>query len=1361
MVTKTAALLACTALLAGCGYDLDSPKASAKADHGVEPNLVCNEQLTTAVTLTGDKFTPMPSDTLETPTALLLPAIDLTRTVDLTGSQAPASFSIADDPGQPEASKVHWISGQQMTFQVDPALALLPGLYDITVTNPDKKAEHAATFTGGLAVVPRPSLTAVAPDILCVADADQTLVLTGTDLLRVGSTMPVARVTAGAATIEVPVSELEGCQDIPGRAGEVARCTSATVVIPQGSLAPGAYEITLTNPEPASCVSTDPIGVVVVPPPEVLSVQPDLVCNAQDAQTLTVTGAGFLTIGARDPVVHIGDQTFAPDSVSGCEPVPPPVQGSFADGEIASCTTVTLTVPVDALQPGDHPVMVINPPPADCHSEEPVNLHVAPPPSIADISPLALCNAQSDRTLAITGSGFLVVGGEGPTVTLGGETFSASDVVADDCAAVTGTFAEGDVETCGSLVITIPQGTFTEGEYPVVVTNPAPAGCSSEETIALRVEDPPAVAEVSPGVVCSGGGRLVITGSGFNATPTVTLEAAGQPTITASSVGLDAAGTQVTAQIPGGATAGLTYDVVVQNPDGCMDTPPHQTVRVVPGPIAYFADPEIVYNGINTRVTIFATTLELPLPPNAVELRPAGAAEPVTVLASTPVPGKPNRVQIVVPVDQPSGSYDVTINDATGCPAILPNAVRVTDALSVSIDRIVPSFGDTTSDTAAQIFRDTTAPAPGDAPFVATPRAFLNPDGATPSDVAIPLASVALSDADKLSTVVPANSPAGLYDLVVVNPDGTVGLLEDAFRVQTDPPPVVETVTRSSIVSATGQMVLVAGHHFRDATVALSCVDPTGAPTAPPPAISAADACDAQQSCTKQVTIDGSALVEGSVCVLRLTNADGSFFDFSAIGVTNPSLNLPDPKAGTPLNVGRRALVAAAGNATPAARFVYAIGGDGGAAAADAPFDSVELAPVDLFGNMGAWQTARTTLRTPRSFAATATVGRYVYVMGGSDGSSAVASAERALILSPREVPELDVDDLVPAPEGLDPGYWFYRISAVSAADDPENPGGESLPSDEFIVKVPALPGARIQVVLTWTPPVDSLGEPIPNVASYRIYRTPTANGSSGGEVLLATVDGDARSFADDGAAAPGTDRPMPLGSLGRWAPLPAMGSARTGAAGAMAFDPADESRVYIYALFGLDEANEGVASYEYLPVTIAANGRQTAASAWITGTQTTSTPRWQHGAWVADRAVSTDIAAGDTYVFVGGGRLSGGALTGKVEAGKVAAGGDLGALSDTPKDVGASAAGYGVCAANDQLFLFGGGNGQPSSGAAAATLVSPPPSLATNSWNSEGLTMTQSRYLMGSAVQSAFIFLVAGQTAADAASTSTEFVVW
>ena len=129
--------------------------------------------------------------------------------------------------------------------------------------------------------------------------------------------------------------------------------------------------------------------------------------------------------------------------------------------------------------------------------------------------------------------------------------------------------------------------------------------------------------------------------------------------------------------------------------------------------------------------------------------------------------------------------------------------------------------------------------------------------------------------------------------------------------------------------------------------------------------------------------------------------------------------------------------------------------------------------------------------------------------------------------------------------------------------------------------------------------------------------------------------------------------------------------------------------------------------------------------------------------------------------MFLGGGLLANNSPTGKVEAGQVAAGGDLGAISDTPKDFSSTLAGYGVCAANNQLFAFGGAGGSPSNGAKSATLVAPPPSTANNSWNSEGISLVDSRYLMGSAVQSAFIFLVGGQTAALAASPTTELVIW
>jgi hypothetical protein len=1342
------AALVASALLLGCSHDIESPTLASKA---VQPDLVCVEQLTTEVTLSGDGFTPMPIKTLDA-TELRLPHVTLDRKQDLGGAAASGKADIPDDPAAPAKSLVHWTSEQRMSFKVTPDLALVPGLYDVVVTNPDE--HHAATFAGGLAAVPRPTLAGTAPDILCDAEEDQTVVLTGSGIVQVGATLPIVHV----ADKDFTATKVDGCAPVPGKhaEGDVQSCSSATFVMPKGTFQPGVYDVTLTNPAPASCVSSDKISITVVPPPAVAAVAPDLVCDAQGDQTMTLTGTGFLSSATLAPSVTVGAQTFVPKSVTGCTNVP----GQLAEGALSSCTSITFVIPLGTFPEGDYPVVVTNPKPADCRSLEMVVLHVAPPPSVTSVTPTPVCDAQGDQTVEVTGSGFLHVGTTLPTVTIG--TLELTPTQGTGCAAVTGMFTEGVVEECTGLTVVITKNALLQGDYPVVVTNPLPADCASIEDVKLRVDNPPVVESVIPASLCVGGGSITVNGSGFLPTSTVSLEAVGQPTLTSASTVVSATGTQIAATFGGGTMVGSVYDVVVASGDGCTDAPPHKQVTIVPGPIAFFADPEVVFNGVNTRVTVYATTLTLPLPANAVSIVPAGQVAPVTTLTWTAVPNHPNRVQVVVPKGQAPGVYDLIMNDATGCQTVLPNAVTVTADLTVTIKSIVPPFGFTGTETSVNILRDKAAAPPANKPFVATPRLFLNPSNPQASDIAIQVESVSFVDDATLTAVVPKNEPAHVYDLIVVNPDGSVGLLTDAFTVQSVPPPTIAAVVPSSIVNATGQQVKVTGKNFSGSKVSLSCVDAIGNALAAPPVTFSAEICDAAQICTQTATINGSALPVGSICVLRATNADGSFFDFSAIGVTNSSLNLPGTHVGTSLNVGRRALIASAGNATPSARFIYAIGGDGGAAMANAPFNSTEIASVDLFGNMGAWKLQpASTLGSPRSFAASATVGRYIYVAGGSDGTSSVATAERAMILNPQEVPSMDIDDLIPAATGLDPGYWFYRVSATFTAGDLDNPGGESLASDEFIVKVPTLVGKKIQVALAWTAPVDSLGATLPGVAGYNIYRTPVVNGTSGGEVLIASVGTGTLKYTDDGSAAPGTQTPLPLGSTGKWAPMPAMAIARSGAAGASAFDPATPGKFYFYALLGLNQANQAQTSYEYLPVTILPNGHQTAAGSWTTGAQASATGRWQLNAWIADSNVSSTIPSPDTYVYLGGGLLANNTSAGIVEAGKVQPGGDLGALSNTPKDFTSTLAGYGVCAANGQLFAFGGAGGVPSGGARSAAIIAPPPTLANNSWNSEGITLIDSRYLMGSSVQSAFIFLVAGQTAVSPASKTTELVIW
>jgi len=1119
------------------------------------------------------------------------------------------------------------------------------------------------------------------------------------------------------------------------------------------------------------------------PVPKAQSAEPDLVCNdkpvSQDVSTVVLHGENFTPMPSKTltdkrelilPAITLqqtqalpgDDATTAPIAIADDPANPASSRVHWTSEQLMSFSIL----PEDKLATGVFTVTITNPDGKNAATIQ-KGLAVLPKPIVSELIPPAICDDQSDQTVTINGRYFLTFDDKAPSVSVGeGADQKTYAAVVDpmSCAPLDGDFVEKNVAICTTLSFTIPQGDFPVTDptkVKVVVTNPAPADCASSEVIELTINPPPRVDAVKPATVCEGGSQITITGKGFVDGAKVSLDCMGT-VVDATTVTVSMDGTTIGATFGPGAVANTTCDVIVQNPDGCQDRPlPHKTVNAVTGPILFFVDPPVVYNGINTRITLYSTTITPPLPADAVTIVPTGQSMPITQLMFNQVPNHPNRLQAIVPTGQAPGTYDITLKDNSGCFATLPQAMVVTADLAVTIKRVDPPFGDTASDTAISIFRDTMATAPADKPFVATPRVFLNPTNPQPTDVAVEIAGISFLDGDKITGVVPEGTPAHGYDVVLVNPDGSVGLLPNGFNELMTPPPIIESATPASIPASSGQAITLGGKNFDAAAmVSLSCVDAMGNPVMAPPLTSMAPVCNGA-SCTMAITVDGSALAAGSVCIARVTNPDNSYGEYSAIGVTTPSLNLNSPHPGTMMNVGRRALSAASGNATPAARFVYAIGGDSGQPSG--ALDSVEFAPVDLFGNIGAWTVQPPVLNKPRTLAGAVTVGRYIYLVGGDDGMGPVATAERALILSPRETPAIEDVDLALGMAGLDAGEWHYRVSAVFDTADTDNPGGESLPSDPFTLKLPTISNKKIAVTLVWKVPVDTLKNPLPNVAGYRIYRSPSANAPPGSEVLLATVMGGATvTFTDDGAAMPGMEKPLPTGSTGVPAKLPDMATKRSGVAVASGFDPAAPTTFYVYALFGNVDAATATGSYEYLPVTIAPNGHQMAGAAWMMGASQSATPRSQHGAWVVDHRVSPLVTAPDTYVYAGGGMLAGGTLTGKVEVGKIATGGDLGALNDLPKDFSSTNAGYGVCAANNQLFVFGGQGATPSAGAKAAVIVSPAPTLANNAWNSEGLSMTHGRYLMGSSVQSSFIFLLGGQTDEPSmASKTTELVIW
>ncbi len=1212
-------------------------------------------------------------------------------------------------------------SCRRLTFTVpDDGLAVTGDYvnYEIVVTNPAPAGCESADPVL-LTVVPPPVVRTVEPPVICNADHDSTITLTGDGFLRIDGAVP--QVTVGTTTLAA--DSLGACTPVTGPAEAVESCDSLTFTIPAGTLAPGIHEVGVTNPVPAGCSASATATLVVVPPPETDSITPDLACVAQDGETFTIAGSGFIRSGSAMPTVSVDGTTFPAETVDGCAPVPGAPAGTD------TCASLAFSIPAGGLAPGTYEVVVANPSPVGCVSAGGLVLVIVGPPEVTAIEPPIACLATLPAELTLVGSGFLVVDGAYPTVTIDG-----APVVPTAAGGCTDLPAIGvAARTCTSLTVPFPPSAGALGSHVIRVVNPPPADCAAAD-VTFDVALPPEVTGVVPARVCSVDFTVAVAGSNFM--PGTQVRIGATPASSTSYV----SGSEMRASFPP-MPAG-TYDLVVSNGAGCEDTLPG-AVTVVENPVVFFVDPPVVYNGINLQVTIYASGVVGAV--TAVTIAPSGGGAPIALVFAFD-PARPNRILATVPSGAAPGTYDVSVTTELGCSATLVGGLNVTATLTLALEAIDPPFGWTGGST--PVLLTAIDPPPGGmVQFASTPRAYLNPT--VPGSLAMPLRSVTFVDATQLNAVVPSGMAVGGYDVVVVNPDGAVGLLAGGFSVGADRPPVIDEVTPASVVNTGTQALTAIGADFRTPAVTLDCEDSAGARSTVTGTVTGSTAT------TVNFTIPAGGLAAGTVCIVRVTNGDGTYADYSAVSVTNPAANLQPFAAGTRMTAARRAPGSVAGRATRISRFVYAIGGDAGTAAG--AFDTVEAAAVDIFGGMGPWREMSYRLPGARTLAGAAILGRYVYLVGGNDGAGPTAQVLRGRILDPEETPEpTDLDMRRGGGAGLAGGTWHYTVSALRPATDPDNPGGETLPSDPLVVLVPNVP-ERIHLTVSWTGLVGA--------TAYRIYRSPVANDPAGSELLLAEVPAAGPlSYADTGGAV-GAQRPLRLGDTGRWAVQPALTVAREALGVAIAADPATPGTFHLYAVGGRNTGG-ALRTYERATITVAADRRQTLGVWAEDAANRLAVGRSHLMTFAVDRGKASRVPAGTTYLYAAAGVDTGGATVRNTDAALVQAGGTLGPW--TALDLMTPArAGYGAAAANNRLYVFGGAGAAPSSNTASAEICGTgvpgcaggPPELV--NWNALGINLTVDRYLMGSAVESAFIFLVGGQSAGGVPTATTEVTVW
>jgi hypothetical protein len=535
-----------------------------------------------------------------------------------------------------------------------------------------------------------------------------------------------------------------------------------------------------------------------------------------------------------------------------------------------------------------------------------------------------------------------------------------------------------------------------------------------------------------------------------------------------------------------------------------------------------------------------------------------------------------------------------------------------------------------------------------------------------------------------------------------------------------------------------------------------------------------------------KISIPANSIPAGNVCVPTVHDSvnDQMFATGGTIAILQPSFNIDIVSAGPSLNTARRAPAVVANGPTLAARFVYTIGGDTGALNSSGlptvPINTVEFASQDLATGINAWKVLPAQSNLPGSgvtLAGVASVGRFIYLVGGHDGTSSLNQVLRAEVLSPSNAPELNDADLTPDPnDGLSPGLYFYRVAAVLNGNDANNPGGETLASDEFAINVPSFANRKIQVTLSW---VGGSG----NVHHWRIYRTSAPNAAPLSEdVVYETADAASTLFIDKGNTltpfVAGT--PLPLGALGTWATgpvTPSMNVHRAGAGVALAIDQTPGvNRAYLYSGFGFDSvSNSFPSTYEYLAIDT--NTGLPVDLVWTSGTImegiATAAGRWLGGAWAVtseldSNACPTDGSACQEYIFFGTGvGATGAASTATntalpVEVGRIVQG--AGALTNFGlAQAGTKFYGYGAVTATNSLFAIGGSNGGGTTDKLNAdALIAPAngtstPTLSQATWNPQGNgQLAAPRFLPGVTLGLPYFYTVGGSGTVGGTATAT-----
>lgn len=561
---------------------------------------VFGQSVTSATAFTVVPGTPAPTLTTVTPATVIVGSAMQTLVLD---GQSFLASSVASIDGTPVPTT--FVNATRLSAVANAALFAQAGTHGVTVITmvPDGGAGGGTSAALTLTVQnPAPVLTSITPSSVASGGAAFALSLAGEGFV-VSSEVELDG--APVATTFVSLSAL-------------------TAQLPSFNSA-ATHNLTVRNPAPGGGVSVSrSLTVQALPQPSISTLAPNP-APANQAFTLTLSGANFTCAGA-GPVVLFDGGVFTP----------------------TSCAPTTLSASIPSTGAGTSDVRVRNP---NNDLSAPVALTLVAPNPVPTVSTLVPAQVNS-------GSG-------AQTLTVQGSDFISSSVVRVDGTGRSTTFVDAN-----TLTASLPGSDVSAaGTHGITVFTPAPGGGTSNSIplTVVFVNPAPALTSLSPSTVVTGSGarQVTINGAGFVGVSQATFEGSPRTTSLVSSNVLSVSLTSadvatpgvfsiaVTNPAPGGGTSSLSLSVGSPVPSVTSLSP----CGVVAGAgftltingSGFLSTTTVTVGGMALPATLVnSTRLTVALPGSLVGTAPANRA--LRVVTSNPAPGGGDSTPFVLGV---------------------------------------------------------------------------------------------------------------------------------------------------------------------------------------------------------------------------------------------------------------------------------------------------------------------------------------------------------------------------------------------------------------------------------------------------------------------------------------------------------------------------------------------------------------------------------------------------------------------------------------------------------------------------------------------------------------------------------------